>query len=72
MNKSFNSSRTAQSAQRLARPLPLDLRDYRAPETLPQRLWRKSEPHRYFWTPVLFCATLFCALLLANFITWRI
>ena len=68
MNKSLSPRRTAQRAQHL----PLDLRDYRAPETLPQRLWRKSEPHRYFWTPVLFCATLFCALLLANFITWRI
>lgn len=58
----------AKSAQRL----PLDFRAYRAPENFIAMLWRKSEPHRYFWTPALFCATLFCALLLANFISWRV
>lgn len=52
--------------------LPLDLRDRRAPESLAARLWRISEPHRYFWTPALFTAVLFCGLLLANFVSWRV
>lgn len=67
----MKANKYTQNAQRTAQ-LPFDLRNYRAPENFAQRLWRISEPHRYFWTPALFCATLFCALLLANFITWRV
>lgn len=63
---------TANKYTKAARRLPLDMRDYRAPEGIAMRIWRKSESARYFWTPALFCALLFCALLLANFISWRV
>lgn len=65
-----NTSRYSQRA--IAKPLPLDMRHFRAPLSFAQRLLAALEPHLYFWTPAIFCALLFCALLLTNYISWRV
>jgi hypothetical protein len=52
--------------------LPLDLRNFRAQRTPFERLCRMLEPHFYFWTPALICCAIFAALLLTNYISWRV
>jgi hypothetical protein len=54
------------------RPLPRDLRNFRAQRTPRERLRNFLEPHLYFWTPALVCCVIFAALLLANYISWRV
>ncbi len=56
----------------IARPLPLDLKHFRAQRTRAERIWHKLEPHFYFWTPALVCCIIFAALLLTNYISWRV
>jgi hypothetical protein len=57
---------------RTPRPLPIDLRNFRAPRTRIERLRDFLEPHLYFWTPALVCCAIFAALLLTNYISWRV